>query len=91
MDTNCQSNILARYRRGARHAHERLGWTPHVVEGDDPDIKCTPNGRVMEGCVLEIRAIQEKARKAPKGQPIERPKWPMIILRTPKGWTGPRK
>src|SRR5216683_2112783 len=68
-----------------------LGWTPHVVEGDDPDKMHAKMAEVMEGCVLEIRAIQEKARKAPKGQPIERPKWPMIILRTPKGWTGPKE
>ena len=35
-------------------------------------------------------AIQDKARNAPAGQIVERPKWPMIILRTPKGWTGPK-
>ena len=68
-----------------------LGWTPHVVAGDDPDKMHAKMAEVMEGCVLDIRAIQEKARKAPKGQPIERPKWPMIILRTPKGWTGPKE
>ena len=68
-----------------------LGWTPHVVEGNDPDKMHPKMAEVMEGCVLEIRAIQEKARNAPKGQPIERPKWPMIILRTPKGWTCPKE
>ncbi len=68
-----------------------LGWTPHVVAGDDPDTMHAKMAEVMEGCVLDIRAIQEKARNTPKGQPIERPKWPMIILRTPKGWTGPKE
>src|SRR3984957_11058035 len=68
-----------------------LGWTPHVVAGDDPDTMHAKMAEVMEGCVLEIRAIQENARNAPKGQAIERPKWPMIILRTPKGWTGPKE
>ena len=68
-----------------------LGWTPYVVEGDDPDEMHAKMAEVLEGCVLEIRAIQEKARSAPAGQIVERPKWPMIILRTPKGWTGPKK
>ncbi len=68
-----------------------LGWTPYVVEGDDPEGMHQKMAEVMEGCVLEIRAIQEKARNAPAGQTVERPKWPMIILRTPKGWTCPKE
>ena len=68
-----------------------LGWTPHVVEGDDPEKMHPKMAEVLEGCVLDIRAIQEKARSAPAGQTVERPKWPMIILRTPKGWTGPKE
>ena len=68
-----------------------LGWTPHVVEGDDPDVMHAKMAEVLEGCVLDIRAIQEKARSAPAGQIVERPKWPMIVLRTPKGWTGPKQ
>jgi xylulose-5-phosphate/fructose-6-phosphate phosphoketolase len=67
-----------------------LGWTPHVVEGDDPERMHMKMAEVLEQCVLDIRAIQEKARSAPAGQTVERPKWPMIILRTPKGWTGPK-
>src|ERR1700678_2444823 len=66
-----------------------LGWKPYVVEGDDPDVMHRKMAEVLEGCVLEIRAIQEKAR-ASSSQTAERPKWPMIILRTPKGWTGPK-
>ena len=67
-----------------------LGWTPHVVEGDDPEQMHHKMAEVLEGCVLEIRAIQEKARSASSSETAERPKWPMIILRTPKGWTGPK-
>jgi xylulose-5-phosphate/fructose-6-phosphate phosphoketolase len=67
-----------------------LGWTPHVVEGDDPMKVHALMAETMEKCVFDIQAIQEKARKAPEGQDVERPKWPMIILRTPKGWTGPK-
>ena len=46
---------------------------------------------VMEQCVLEIRAIQQKARSAPAGTPVERQRWPMIVLRSPKGWTCPKE
>jgi xylulose-5-phosphate/fructose-6-phosphate phosphoketolase len=42
----------------------------------------------MEECVVEIRRIQEEARK---NGDFERPRWPMIILRSPKGWTGPKE
>src|SRR6202789_3675742 len=66
-----------------------LGWKPYVVEGDDPDVMHRKMAEVLEGCVLEIRALQEKAR-ASSSKTAERPKWPMIILRTPKGWTGPK-
>jgi xylulose-5-phosphate/fructose-6-phosphate phosphoketolase len=67
-----------------------LGWAPHVVEGDDPEPMHQKMAEALEKCVLDIRAIQERARSAPAGQTVERPKWPMIILRTPKGWTGPK-
>jgi xylulose-5-phosphate/fructose-6-phosphate phosphoketolase len=67
------------------------GWTPHVVEGDDPAKMHQLMAGVMEDCVKEIRAIQKKARSAPKGVEVERPRWPMIILRTPKGWTCPKE
>jgi xylulose-5-phosphate/fructose-6-phosphate phosphoketolase len=66
------------------------GWTPYVVEGDDPAEMHQKMARVMETCVLDIRAIQTKARSAGAHAVPERPRWPMIILRTPKGWTGPK-
>jgi xylulose-5-phosphate/fructose-6-phosphate phosphoketolase len=64
------------------------GWTPHIVEGDDPKRMHRQMAATLERCVLEIRAIQKKARST--GKP-ERPRWPMIILRSPKGWTGPKE
>ncbi len=69
------------------------GWKPYVVEGDDPALMHKKMASAMEQCVLEIRAIQQKARngdtEAVGG--AERPRWPMIILRTPKGWTCPKE
>jgi xylulose-5-phosphate/fructose-6-phosphate phosphoketolase len=67
-----------------------LGWTPYVVEGDDPEQMHRKMAAALEGCVLHIRAIQQNARSASSSETAERPKWPMIILRTPKGWTGPK-
>ncbi len=67
------------------------GWTPHVVEGDDPATMHQLMAGVMEDCINEIRAIQEKARSAAAGTVPERPRWPMIILKTPKGWTCPKE
>jgi xylulose-5-phosphate/fructose-6-phosphate phosphoketolase len=82
----------------ARITHEELeslfrgyGWTPYVVEGDDPKKMHQTMASVMERCIVEIRAIQNEARSAGPGVAPERPRWPMIILRTPKGWSGPKK
>jgi xylulose-5-phosphate/fructose-6-phosphate phosphoketolase len=79
----------------ARISHEELedlfkgyGWTPHFVEGDDPLTMHALMATVMESCVLEIRRIQQEARE---GGQVERPRWPMIVLRSPKGWTGPKE
>ena len=79
----------------ARISHEELdalfrglGWTPHFVEGDDPLTMHAAMAETMERCVLEIRRIQAEARRTGKAV---RARWPMIVLRSPKGWTGPRK
>ena len=66
------------------------GWKPYVVAGDDPAKMHRLMAEVMERCVLEIREIQAKARKGSAAK-AERPRWPMIVLRTPKGWTGPKE
>ncbi|MDP9037963.1 MAG: phosphoketolase family protein [Acidobacteriota bacterium] len=67
------------------------GWEPYVVEGDDPAVMHGKMAAVMERCIHEIRAIQAKARSAAPGTAVERPRWPMIVLRTPKGWTCPKE
>jgi xylulose-5-phosphate/fructose-6-phosphate phosphoketolase len=79
----------------ARISHEELqklfegyGWTPHFVEGDDPARMHQQMAATLEACVLEIRRIQQEARAS--GHP-GRPRWPMIVLRSPKGWTGPKQ
>jgi xylulose-5-phosphate/fructose-6-phosphate phosphoketolase len=65
------------------------GYTPYVVEGDDPPSMHRQMAATLETCVLEIRAIQDEARS--RGGAPRRPRWPMIILRTPKGWTAPKE
>ena len=82
----------------ARIPHEELeslligyGWKPYFVEGDDPNVMHPKMAETLERCVLEIRAIQQQARSAPADVPTQRPRWPMIVLRTPKGWTCPKQ
>src|SRR5271156_454600 len=70
------------------HLFEGYGWTPYFVEGSDPELMHHKMSATVEHCVLEIRRIQQEARQSGKAQ---RPRWPMIILRSPKGWTAPRK
>jgi len=79
----------------SRISHEELeslfrgyGWTPHFVEGSDPMVMHQAMAATLEDCVLEIRRIQKEARDS--GKPT-RPRWPMIVLRSPKGWTGPKE
>jgi xylulose-5-phosphate/fructose-6-phosphate phosphoketolase len=67
------------------------GWDPYVVEGDDPAVMHPRMAAVVEHCITLIREIQAKARSADPAAPVERPRWPMIILRTPKGWTCPKE
>ena len=79
----------------SRISHEELedlfkgyGWKPYFVEGSDPMEMHGKMADAMESCVLEIRRIQEDARSSGKAV---RPRWPMIVLRSPKGWTGPKE
>ncbi|HTU52145.1 MAG TPA: phosphoketolase family protein [Acidobacteriaceae bacterium] len=64
------------------------GWTPHFVEGDDPHIMHQQMAATLEHCVQEIRSIQKHARST---NTADRPRWPMVVLRSPKGWTGPKE
>ncbi len=66
---------------------EGYGYTPYVVEGSDPELMHQKMAATMEECIVKIREIQQEARSQNKAF---RPRWPMIILRTPKGWTGPK-
>jgi len=63
------------------------GYTPYFVEGSDPEIMHQRMASVLDQCMDAIKDIQHKARED-GGQ--SRPRWPMIILRSPKGWTGPK-
>ena len=63
------------------------GWTPYFVEGDDPDTMHRLMAATMERAIADIRTIQADARER---NVTARPHWPMIVLRSPKGWTGPK-
>lgn len=63
------------------------GWEPYFVEGSEPEIVHQQMAAVLNEAINDIKRIQEHARTT--GDP-SRPRWPMIILKTPKGWTGPK-
>jgi xylulose-5-phosphate/fructose-6-phosphate phosphoketolase len=63
------------------------GYAPHYLEGDDPPSMHRQMAAKLDEMLTEIRRIQTRARE---GGGAERPRWPMLILRTPKGWTGPK-
>jgi xylulose-5-phosphate/fructose-6-phosphate phosphoketolase len=78
----------------ARITHEELdqllrgyGWTPYFVEGDEPEKMHHLMAEVLEKAIAEIRQIQGNARE---NDDAARPRWPMIVLNSPKGWTGPK-
>jgi xylulose-5-phosphate/fructose-6-phosphate phosphoketolase len=79
----------------SRIPHEELkslfcgyGWNPHFVEGDDPLLMHQKMAETMEICIAEIQHQQKEARASGKAKRVI---WPMIILRSPKGWTGPKE
>ncbi len=79
----------------SRIPHEELasllrgyGWSPCFVEGSDPDSMHQAMAATLDHCVAKIRSLQMDART---GKGTERPLWPMIVLRSPKGWTAPRQ
>jgi xylulose-5-phosphate/fructose-6-phosphate phosphoketolase len=63
------------------------GWTPLYVEGHEPALMHEAMATALDAAVEQIRAIQRQARTQGVGT---RPHWPMIVLRSPKGWTGPK-
>jgi xylulose-5-phosphate/fructose-6-phosphate phosphoketolase len=81
--------ILARIPAEELHSlFVGYGYEPYVVEGHEPAHVHQQMAATLELCVTRIRAIQEQARSQ---QQTNRPRWPMIILRTPKGWTAPKE
>lgn len=79
----------------SRISHEELtdlmkgyGWEPHFVEGSDPMTMHSLMAETLDTVMDEIKAIQKHARETGDAA---RPRWPMIVLRTPKGWTGPKE
>jgi xylulose-5-phosphate/fructose-6-phosphate phosphoketolase len=79
----------------ARISHEELeslfvgyGYKPYFVEGSDPYEMHQKMAETLEQAVDEIRDLQREARRS---SATERPRWPMIVLRSPKGWTGPKE
>ncbi len=79
----------------ARISHEELedlfvgyGYQPYFVEGSDPAQMHQKMAATLDAAIGEIRAVQRRARETGKA---ERPRWSMIVLRAPKGWTGPRE
>ena len=78
----------------ARIEHEELeqflrgcGWTPYFVEGDDPETMHQLMAGTLDQAIESIRQIQSNARSKNESA---RPRWPMIVLKSPKGWTGPK-
>ncbi|SMP66753.1 xylulose-5-phosphate/fructose-6-phosphate phosphoketolase [Neorhodopirellula lusitana] len=78
----------------ARIEHEELdqlmrgyGWTPIFVEGDDPAKMHVAMAAALDEAYIQIKGIQDNARI---NDDVTRPRWPMIVLRSPKGWTGPK-
>ena len=67
---------------------EGCGWNPYFVEGSDPMEMHEKMAEVLDTVIEEIRAIQKAAREEGCTQ---RPRWPMIVFRSPKGWTGPKE
>jgi xylulose-5-phosphate/fructose-6-phosphate phosphoketolase len=64
------------------------GYKPYLVEGSDPEAMHQEMAQTLETVICEIRSIQREART---GRVTLCPEWPMIVLRTPKGWTGPKE
>jgi xylulose-5-phosphate/fructose-6-phosphate phosphoketolase len=79
--------ILARIgREELEQLFRGYGWTPYFVEGHEPALMHAAMATALDAAVAQIKTIQQRARAHAK---TARPRWPMIILQSPKGWTGP--
>jgi xylulose-5-phosphate/fructose-6-phosphate phosphoketolase len=80
--------LLARItRQELEHLFDGYGWTPYFVEGHEPDLMHEAMAATLDMAVERIREIQLDAREHGV---TTRPRWPMIVLKSPKGWTGPQ-
>ena len=80
--------ILARIPHAELESLMRgYGYEPFTLEGDDPEVLHQQAAAVFDTMLDRIAAIQKEARE---GESTARPAWPMLIMRTPKGWTGPK-
>jgi len=80
--------VLARIpREELSQLMQGYGWAPAFVEGDDPRLMHDAMATAVDAAIERIRAIQREARS---GGGHARPRWPMIVLASPKGWTGPK-
>ena len=83
--------VLARIsRQELTELMRGYGYEPHFVEGDDPAVVHQSLAGTLDTILARIREIQRAARVHGAQNPPERPRWPMIVFRTPKGWTGPK-
>jgi xylulose-5-phosphate/fructose-6-phosphate phosphoketolase len=73
--------------RALLHGH---GYEPSFVEGDDPSLVHPALAGALDACITRIDEIQADARDRGAGAVVGVPRWPALVLRTPKGWTGPR-
>ena len=81
--------ILARIPRSElTQLLQGYGWEPLFVEGHEPDPMHDAMAGALDACIERIRTIQQAARR---DGATERPRWPMIVLASPKGWTGPKE
>src|SRR5205814_5801722 len=87
--------VLARIEPDELHRLlEGYGWRPYLVEGDDPGVLHEAMAATLDEILDDIGRLQREARTgtapaAGDGAPRRRPRWPALVLRTPKGWTGP--
>ena len=80
--------VLARIEREELEQFlQGSGWTPYFVEGDEPEEMHELMATAVERAIVDIRQFQSNARN---NHDTTRPRWPMIALRSPKGWTGPK-
>jgi xylulose-5-phosphate/fructose-6-phosphate phosphoketolase len=83
--------ILARISNDElTHLMRGYGYEPYFVEGDDPQLMHQLLANTLDTVLEKIHQIQREARTTATTEIVQRPCWPMIILRTPKGWTGPK-